>query len=366
MYRHYLKYNFLILLVCLFFILVISFVIDPGKIYLRKMINDYNTEKYVSILKKSKYGLVQENWNERVVKITLAKEFTDSDCIIMGSSHVMQISAIRNTGNINKQCKSLINLGVSGGSLEDIFIFSNIVLNNKISPKQVFISIDPWTLKFNMDSRYLIHEENYINMLEELSIKNVKNISYESKILTNLINKEYFFNSLRLLVESDKRIFDFSEIEKVNEKFDFRYGYTKTVTLPDGSHIYNTSWIKKQSEDILKLPYGGGDYKISGEPYHDSAVIAFAKLLEFYNKKDITISFLLTPYHPNVFKNGDTNIVQHMNKVNEKIVQLATQHDIKIYGSFYPNKLNCNENEFYDFMHATSECLNKINLSGDF
>ena len=366
MYKHYLKYNFLILFICLFFISAISFIIDPGKVYLRKMINDYNTKKYVNILKKSEYGLVQENWNERVVKITLAKEFIDTDCIIMGSSHVMQISGIRNIGNINKQCKSLINLGVSGGSLEDIFIFSNIVLDNKILPKQVFISIDPWTLKFNMDSRYLLHEENYINMLEELNIKNVKNISYEGKILTNLINKEYFFNSLRLLVESDKRIFDFSEIEKVNEKFDFRYGYTKPVTLADGSHIYNTSWINKQSENVLKLAYGGGDYKITGEPYDDSAVIAFGNLIEFYNKKGIIINFLLTPYHPNVFKNGDTNLVRHMNKVNKKIVQLSAKYDIKIYGSFYPNKLNCIESEFYDFMHATSECLNKINLSGDF
>jgi len=365
MYKKYVVYSVLTLLGILFFISLINFIIDPGKIYFRKIMNDYYTDKYVSLLKNQEIGLVQEGWNERSVKVTLANSFDNVNCIVLGSSHILQISSIRNTGNIKKQCKNLINLGVSGGSLEDIFVFSNIILNKKILPEQVFIGIDPWTLKFNMDSRYLINKKYYILMLKYLNIENTIDIQYESKIIENLINKEYLLRSLDLIFKEDERIFDFSKIQKVTEKFDFDTGFNKAVTLSDGSHVYNKSWIVKQKDNIKKLPYGGGDYKIGKKPFEQLAIDSLVKLLEFYKREKIKVNFLMTPYHPNVFKKGKTKVVEYMKIVEKKVFELSDKYDIEVYGSFFPKKLNCNENEFFDFMHAKTSCLNKIDLSGN-
>lgn len=365
MYKKYVNYSILTLLFIVFFISLLNTIVDPGKIYFRKLMNDYYTDKYVSTLENEKTGLVQEKWNERSVKIALANNFNNINCIVMGSSHVMQISSIRNTGNVKNQCRNLINLAVSGGALEDLFIFSYIVLNKKTLPKKVFIGIDPWTLKFNMDSRYLANKEYYILMLKYLKIKNTVNISYESKIIKNLINKEYFLSSLDLIFDKEKTIFDFSKIEKVREKFDFEKGYKRAITLADGSHVYKNSWIEKQKENIKKLPYGGGDYKISKNPYDELAVDNFISLLQVYQSLGIEVNLLMTPYHPNVFKKGKTKVVRYMNIIEEKVYELSAKYGFNIYGSFSPNKLNCKENEFYDFMHAKTNCLNKINLSGD-
>ena len=362
MYRKYSKSSLLILIGILLFISFTNLIIDPGEIYLKKIINDYNTSKYVDILENSKYGLIQENWNERSVKISLAQRTKKSDCIVIGSSHVLQISSVRNTGNINNECKDLVNLAVSGGSLEDIFIFSNILLNKKKMPNRVFISIDPWTFKFNMDSRYLSNKIYYNNMLKYLNLFKTDDASYKKKIFLNLINKEYFFKSLRTLINSPKETFTFTKIEKVSSAFDYNIGYNKRVTLSDGSIVYSKSWINEQMLNVKKLPYGGGDYKIVDKVYDDIAIDYFTKLLEVYKRKGINVNFLITPYHPNVFKKGETKTVQHINAVNIKLKEIANKYDMPIFGSYFPHEINCNDNQFFDFMHATTDCLNKIDF----
>jgi hypothetical protein len=301
----------------LFLVAVINFVCDPGKIYLKKIINNYSVLEYVDILEKSDNGLIQENWNERSVKVALAQKSNKYDCIVLGSSHALQISSVRNTGNINKQCSSLLNLSVSGGSLEDIFIFSNIILNKEKKPLQVFLGIDPWTLKFNMDARYLVYERYYYALLKRLDINISRKKSYERKILVNLINREYFFRSLKLLFHKNQDLFSLSKIEKVDEKFDINTGYKRFVYLSDGSIVYSEPWIKKQESNLKNMPKGGGDYKIEENIYDKDAVNNFLRLVDLYKNNGVKVNFLVTPYHPNVFKAGETKTVKHIKGINK-------------------------------------------------
>ena len=126
MYKKYLKKSVIIFTVLMLVIGSINFIIDPGEIYLKKILaDDIKSAEFANKLFNSKYGIV-DKWSRRIVKTTLAKESGNFnfDCIVLGSSRAMQISHIRNTGNIKNQCNSLLNLGVSGGSIEDISIFS--------------------------------------------------------------------------------------------------------------------------------------------------------------------------------------------------------------------------------------------------
>ncbi|MCK5294213.1 MAG: hypothetical protein KAJ49_06130 [Arcobacteraceae bacterium] len=347
----------------------INFIVDPGEIYLKKILADIKSTEFSNKLLNSKNGVVQTGWNERLIKITLAKESGNYDCIILGSSHIMQVSSIRNTGNIKNQCKKLLNLGVSGGSIEDISIFSYLILNNIKLPKKVFIDIDPWTLKFGMDSRYGANKNIYTKMnilLKESD--NGNNISYTHKLTKNLFNGEYLQYSLIELFKKEEKkntksnIFKKDIIFPTNE-FSYHLGYKEAVTLPDGSHIYKKSWILKQKNNNHNIKIGGGSYKISGQIYDKKTFAYLKKIIDLYRKNNIDVNLILTPYHPNVFKKGNTKPVQHFTIVESVIKEFGNNNNLKVYGSFFPDNLGCKGKEFYDYMHGTNECLNRIDFS---
>ena len=107
----------------------VNFVVDPGYIYLKKNFNN-NVDEYAKKLFTSEKGLIATGWNERVVKSAMAKYAGNFDCVILGSSHIIQISQVRHTGNIQQVCPKLLNLGVSGASLEDLIVFTDIIFEN--------------------------------------------------------------------------------------------------------------------------------------------------------------------------------------------------------------------------------------------
>ena len=124
MYKEHLIQTLLLFIFFMLTIAGVNFVVDPGEIYLKKILADIKAKEFSDKLFLSERGVIQSGWNERLVKTTLAKSAGNFDCIVMGSSHVMQISEVRNTGNIKDNCNTLLNLGVSGGSLEDLSVFS--------------------------------------------------------------------------------------------------------------------------------------------------------------------------------------------------------------------------------------------------
>lgn len=342
------------------FVGVVNYVIDPGFVYFKKE-SEVSPDEYVKKLQVSKNGLITEGWNERVIKLSLAKFAEEYDCVIMGSSHIAQISGIRNTANISAICPKVLNLGVSGGSIEDLFVFSNVIFSNKNNPKQVFIDISPWLFKYNMDERWQINKEHYDKFNAKLNnslISENQNLDYKIELIKNLFNLEYFITSLK----NYRSLFDKSKIEEPLHKFSFEDGYIKAITLQDGSSLYDSNFISKAKKDILNIKNGGGDYKIFGDIYNKNILELFEELIFFYQKNNIQVNFIIVPYHPSVFKNGDTKPVRHMKEVENIAKQLANRHNISLFGSFSSEKIGCKEDEFFDFMHPTKKCLDKLNF----
>jgi hypothetical protein len=370
MYKKYLRKSFIIFTILMFVIGSINFIVDPGEIYLKKILADMKSAEFSTKLLSSKNGVVQTGWNERLIKTTLAKESGNFDCIILGSSHIMQISSIRNTGNIKKQCNNLLNLGVSGGGIEDISIFSYLILNNIKLPRKVFIDIDPWTLKFGMDSRYGANKNIYNKMNTLLKESdNGNNVSYINKLTKNLFNGEYLQYSLKELFQKENTkkniksdIFKKDILFPTNE-FSYHLGYKESVTLPDGSHIYKKSWILKQKNNNHNIKIGDGSYKISGQIYNKKTLDYLKKIVNLYRKNKIEVNLILTPYHPNVFKKGNTKPVKHFKLIESLVKKLGEDKNLKVYGSFFPNNIGCESKEFFDYMHGTNECLNRIDFS---
>lgn len=344
----------------------INFVVDPGEIYLQKIIAANNSKEFADKLFISENGIIQTGWNERLVKTALSRSAGDFDCVFLGSSHIMPISSVRNTGGINNQCNNLLNLGVSGGALEDISIFSYLILNNFKLPKRVFIAIDPWSLKFDMDSRYGAYKLYYEKMNILLEQRKVgENTSYFGRIVQNLFNGEYFYISVLALIENSKKektgSFTQKSIQYPDKVFSYKEGYAEAVTLKDGSHLNTHSYIQKQRNSSVAI--GGGEYKISGAEYDPVALEYLRKLIELYRYNDVDIHLIMTPYHPNVFKKGKTKPVVHFTIVDEVVKDFSQENDVKYYGSFFPDRIGCLGDEFFDYMHPTNECLGRIDFS---
>lgn len=351
----------LFLLTCVAFL---NFVVDPGSIYLKKIMQQQKITQYVDELLKSQNGVVQESWNERLVKIELAKYSNSYDCIIMGSSHIMQISTITNHGTIGAQCSSLLNLGVSGGSLEDFSIFSYIISTQENLPKKVFVDISPWMFKFDIDDRYKANIGYHNSMLELLGVKSVNyvdELKYYYKISKNLINYEYSKRTLKDIVNN----FGKNNNVKSNEivlvpKFNLEQGYINAVTLPDGSHSYGLEYIQNGKNRHGRIGTENPNYKITENPIDEKAVRYFVQIIKLLQNKGINVNFILMLYHPDVFVNSNSMLLKNMKDVQDVVGQLSQTYNIKIYGSFNPNDLNCNADDFYDFMHVNWGCLDKI------
>ncbi len=344
----------------------INFIVDLEEIYLGKILGKIKSSEFSNKLFNSKYGIVADGWNERLIKTTLAKESGNFDCIVLGSSRIMQISSIRNTGNIKNQCNSLLNLGVSGGNIEDISIFSYIVLNNITFPKKVFIAVDPWTLKFNMDARYGAYKEYYNKMNTLLKESKAGNdMFYINKLAKNLFNREYLQRNIKELsknVEKNTIINLFKrDIIYPKNQFSYQLGYKNAVTLSDASHVYSKEKILEFKNQPIKI--GGGSYKISGRAYDNLTLQYLEKIIQVYQKNGVEVNFILVPYHPNVFKKGDTKVVKNFKIVESVIKKFEQKNNLRVYGSFFFYNLGCKNKEFLDFMHPTNECLNRINFS---
>lgn len=364
MYKKYLKRSVIIFTVLMLVIGSINFIIDPGGVYFKKILaDDIKSAEFANKLFNSKYGIVADGWNERLITTTLAKESGNFDCLVLGSSRIMQISHIRNTGNIKNQCNSLLNLGVSGGSIEDISIFSYLILTNIKRLKKVFIAVDPWTLKFGMSARYGAYKEYYNKMNTLLKEgKESDDISYINKLAKNLFNGKYLQYSIKQLFSNQLNTIFTKDIIALKNQFSYQIGYKNSVMLPDGSHVYSTKQILefKNKNPHIK---SGNNFKISGSAYNNLTLQYLGKIIQVYQKNGVEVNFILTPYHPNVFKKGKTKPVKHITIVESIIKKFGQKNNLKVYGSFFPYNLGCKNKEFFDVMHPTNECLSRIDFS---
>jgi hypothetical protein len=147
---------------------VINFTVDPGGIYHQ----DKEKYQYLAIRSlDSKYGVVlPSSTDDRKYKKSIALNFGNADCVIIGSSHVMQASSYRDENFFPEICKFIINLGVSGATLEDYMILSSLVMRNKSAQRDLkfIFGIDPWSMGPNRDMRWVNYGDDEVYLINNL------------------------------------------------------------------------------------------------------------------------------------------------------------------------------------------------------
>jgi hypothetical protein len=215
LFSKYLKWITWLSLLSLMVVAIVNFTVNPGRIYPSLLTSNKSPRELVEQLVQSDFGVhhPENGWNERDIKHALALHSTSDQCAVIGSSHIMQISSVGVITSLSDNCPSLINLGVSGATLEDYLALSETILQNKNPPKVIVFGIDPWVLNFNRDIRYKRYSHQYLRMKTKL----IGGSSYNPSdtylgLLQNLINREYFLRSISLIGSEGVRVIEGSRI----------------------------------------------------------------------------------------------------------------------------------------------------------
>lgn len=356
----YLRYMAATVFVILAFAVSINFIADPGGVYRP----DRNSPTpYVDALIQSEHGLwwPESSFEDRAVKKALAKYSSRSECVVIGSSHVMQAGSARNANSLVQACSSILNLGVSGASIEDHFALVYLSLKNG-QPKKIVLGVDPWTFAFGKDQRWSYYSGDYQQAREMVQGghspvgANENNDTFNSK-LRNLLSLEYTIRSVR------KAAWDFKHgseryTAKAAPNLEETVGGEHPVLLRDGSLLYSAKYLVQARAQ--PIPLGGDVYKTEGALNSHDAINAYRYLLLWIKSKGVEPILLLTPYHQNVWKAADMPNSRALKATESIVRQLANDLGLPVVGTYNPDTAGCLSTEFFDFMHPTTDCLAKL------
>ena len=362
-------YTHLVRLVILIVIILIltalfNYFYDGGNEFFRA----HNLEKQISQeLKNQKKILVCSNYNDRAVQKELLKNIKyPPQVLILGSSRTLPLTKELFQG------LTFYNASVSGGTLQDDIAIYYILQKNGRQPNIIVISIDPWLLDRNSgEIKWRISLFNEFIKGEKL-IK-YQTWEYPNKILgifdkySQLLSSNYFIASLKNFGLVRKFSFNNFPPNKiiVDPNMDMAHYPNCSLLLPEGGRLNS---LAEESASATTADYLGKKKII--ETSHDMAInpkdaALFESFIKFLKVRHVNIIFYFPPYEPAAYLaiSKDRNY-RTVYQIENHFLNLAKQYNIKVVGSYDPNKLAFHSNEFIDFIHIKKGALDKIFLLG--
>ncbi|MDK9725449.1 MAG: hypothetical protein OEL88_11225 [Sterolibacteriaceae bacterium MAG5] len=332
----------------------LNWTIDPAGLFRKASFG----QQYADALVASAHGLITpDSLDEREFKGKLAKHSGRYDCVVIGSSHVMQIGSARKHRSL-PACASILNLGVSGAGIEDHVVLSWLALTAG-KPRALILGIDPWTLAFGKDDRWRVrYADQY--PIARLAIDGKETDNGESaNRWSSLINAQYTRRSLGMLIRGAA-----TPSIDVARNVDEDVGDKLAITLSDGSHVYSAEYIASSKRETV--PIGGVAYKTDIAVNNAGAIDLYRRLIMWARDHGVKPVLLMTPYHPNVWMLEASPNVKVMVPIEKAVRKMGSDLNVPVVGSFRPDVVGCAPNEFYDFMHPMASCLAKFTARADF
>ncbi|TPN87886.1 hypothetical protein [Aquimarina algicola] len=303
-------------------------------------------KKMVSIIEKKKNITNISNYDERVFQKELITTLNyNPDIIILGSSRTMMINSEYFPNKI------LYNNSVSGASIEDILAIYEINKVNNKNPKKIIIGIDPWLFNENNGQIRWKSIEQYYKKFHGDSDK----IDLDIAKYKELISFSYFQESLLNLIGS---ITGSNELKETTKKYN-----DNATKLLDGSLVYGKDYRERDKDEVdrkAKSYVLGKIYSIEGFSSISSKIWEeFDKLIKDIRQNNIEVEFYVFPYHPHVYEKIHKEY-QAVLEVENEIIRYSVEHNIKLTGSFNPQKLDMDESFFYDGMHCNERGIQKF------
>ena len=274
------------------------------------------------------------------IKNRIIHENLNPKILVIGSSRIMQLS----NDDFNKQ---ILNLGVSGASIEDHIAITLMALE-KFNVDTILLASDPWLFnKYHNQLRWKSISEEY-----KISLKSIQFKSKDYNIIENKNYREIYLFHERFL----EKLYSFSNIRKLDIEFKTNQinNLTKQVILRDGKRVYaNNNTEEKIKAKVIE--YSMNKYQFSDE-YYEIYKSFIEHLTEVHNKEVVLV---LTPYYLPSYKITIQEKPFYLD-LEAKFKKLSKETNIKIIGSYEASSIPCDENEFYDHMHPKNTCMKKI------
>jgi peptidoglycan/LPS O-acetylase OafA/YrhL len=263
------------------------------------------------------------------------------DTVVVGSSRAMSLSS-------EVMDQSVINLSVSGATIEDIYSLGLSGLKASGQGK-ILIGLDPWMLNENS-------EETRWKSLELLYYF-WRNSVNSGTSLNSLSSPESVMPPQQLSVISE--IYNLANNREISQIPQDGLPEILAKKARDGSIIYGLEYRNMPNEEIAAgfsdiYSYGRMDkWKLSEVNLTETRL-----LISYLKQNGIDVEIVLTPYHPALYPklaSGSTGY----GTAERKFIQIARQEAVKISGSYDPGKLGCKSYEFYDGMHPKEDCMVK-------
>ena len=352
------------------FVSIINFLYDPFERYLELIYRKVYVNEYIDELNKSNHGIEFIYENIRILKNAMLAENTNRQCIVYGSSHGLQFGIVKQHNIVSSRCNSLINISVSSANIQDFLVYSYKFLRTDNPPKIIFFELSPWIFQKRVSMEvieiilepyaYLIQDNDIMNSLRNFSF--LYNFFTELSYLNNLISifsYDLFYHSVNRAIENNFKVSSRLTYRTPSEEFNFYDGYDYNVLLPDGTLLYEKKKYERIKNNSVTL--GDGSYNIRNYKNNLRLYLLFSEIVQLLQKKNFKIYFILTPYHPDVFRDSNAKNRNFLNQTESEIREIGRKLNIKIFGSYNSIELGCLPTEFLDDNHPTRSCLDRIN-----
>lgn len=319
-------------------IAIINYYVDPSHYYYAR---DKYVNKVLSGLNDGKNVVIYANIDERSLqeKFALSHKNDSFDYVILGGSRVMTISEDAFHGS------KVLNLGVSGGMIEDIIAYYELCRENGISTNNIILGIDP-----TLFNESIIHPEWRTIGKYYFNFMGLKTpfLSFDNELIKNLFSPSYFRSSIKTIPNLQKnRSVDISDTY-IND------GFTRRK---DGSIYYN---IEKRNASMKQVD---AEADSKGVWYdYESLSETRVKTFEFFVNQlcegEAKVYFFRCPYHPLFYKK--IKGLGGIKKGADYIEKYAKKHDIELIGDYNPDLMGYTKECFYDANHVRKEIIDEL------
>jgi hypothetical protein len=272
-------------------------------------------------------ALYSDNLDERkIFSSYLAFQNISKDTIVMGSSRLMPVNSSFFSGD-------LFNLSVSSAVTED-YISLLPPAFKCMSPKVIYIGVDPWVFSSSGNARWKSNVELYSSGLDFLS-------SGTLQFKCGSIIPSLFSNPI-----SHVNRYGFSTS-------DFSIG-SQSKILPDGSKVFSHNLVDKEFSIIKKrFPKSRNNIFALSEDYSNSN--DFFKLAKLLRQSGAQVNFVLSPYHPSLF--SQEGVSDKLDNIESMVLSRAFDAGINVFGSYNSSRIGCDSSQFIDGIHPNAKCL---------
>jgi hypothetical protein len=323
----------------------INFAVDAEGVYRSGSSVDAYARKYAIRLVGSQRGLAHVPF-ERPIKLELAKT-APTDCFVTGSSQQMRIRVSTFPAAERFGCTRLVNLSVAGGSWEDFLVAAKHIAE-RTGPRTLFVGIAPWMLQKEAEPMWVASAKHLPAAQQAFGLTKEPFDDGAMRKALHLINGRYLWQNL-VSLRHGRTLIDLPPIQELTGDLisDSRHGGLHT----DGSAVYG-----------LDRPQTWGEVRVPERmPGFDPAVVRnFRQVAEVLQRRGVTLSVILAPYHPKVWECRFQAVCDRLRTSEATVREIARDLNIKMIGSYDPRHMKMTGDDFVDYSHLGYSGVKKL------